>query len=754
MVDITGNVNPTFHVVFREQDGTPLIGGSVYWYKASDHSTLKNVYEDRDLTIDLPNPTPLNAAGIVSDATGAPKPVYLADDENYFVAVYRAGESPPIDIPIQTVDDWNADNAFSTKPQIDEVVTTNFIPNAQFRSLINAKTLYSSDDLNVTNNILIARNNWYLRRDVLTSTNVIEFKEFISGQTDVPFNPKYYLNFSCSVASTEIEKDITVDIGDVQTFSNQEMTFAIWAKSSTISQIEIIADQDFGSGGSSQVQTVVDSFQLTNTWVQYNTTFTVADVSGKTVGTDNKFRIRVRVPLNAICNIDFVMCQQNFGNTVLEFDYQPAIDNDGNASKDAIPQPAESQADAGKSLTIIEDGITNEWRSNPPVGSTIGFAGDTAPDGFLPCDNDSYSGIEKTTYANLYDVIKNKYGFGADGFYPINYNADITIHNTKKDTSVTNIIDGTTGFTFLTVREGSDLGFLTDTRWSSTIATIPQNAVVVTNKVNGAVTASSAQTSGFTVTVHQTGHGSQPEITFITPTAASGLAGKYFFISSTTTDYYVWFKESGTGTDPAIGGRTGIEVAVNTGDTLLQVYAAIFFALGGCEQSKITCNAASTLTPGDNFLIYNSTITFVPWYRVGGAGSEPATAGTKFPIDVDTADTAIQVATKTRDALARVFFQTPKYGGYFMRVFDNGAGVDPDAATRYPTLGFEQSGDNVGTLQNDENKLHSHSTGECLGGSGSIGYTGDIFQGVYETGVSGGAEARPLNVYEMRIIKY
>lgn len=753
MVDIVGNVNPTFHVVFRDAEGNPAISGSVETFKASAHSVHKATYEDRARTTPLSNPIALNAAGIVSrsPSDGTPVPMFLSDDENYYMVVRDS-----LGNTVQTIDDWNADNAFSTHPQIDEIVTTNFIPNAQYRSLVNGKTLYSNDDLNVTNNILIARDGWYLRRDVLTSTNIIEFKEFIVGQIDVPFNPKYYLNFSCSATSTETVKDITVDIGDVETFSNQEMTVAIWAKSSTLSVIEILTDQDFGSGGSSQVLTVVDSFQLTAGFTQFQSTFTTADVSGKTVGTDNRFRMRIRVPLNAICNIDISELQLNIGNTTLEFDYQPSIMNDGNASKDAIPQPAEEKADAGKSLTLTDDGNTNVWRSNPPIGGTIGFAGDIAPDGFLMCDNDSYSGIADTIYANLYNVIGNKYGYGADGFAPINYNDDITLHTTKKDTNVTDIIDGTTGFTFLTVRNGSDLGFLTLTRWDTeqgTLTKLPQNAIRVENKLVGLVTVSSAQTSGFTVANIQSGGPGTKHITYITPTAATGLAGKYFFISSTTTDYYVWFKESGGGADPAIGGRTGIEIAVNTGDTLLNVYNAIFFALGGCEQAKITCNAASTISAGDYFLIYNSTITFVPWYRIGGAGTKPVVSGTKFPIDVDGADTAIQMATKTRNALARIFFQTPKHSGYFIRVWDDGAGVDPDAATRYPTLGFDEEGDNVGTIQNDEFRSHQHAI-DALSGAGGSGFAGGALNPVTDSGSSGGAETRSVNVYEMRIIKY
>lgn len=764
MVDINGNVNPTFHVVFREDDGTPLIGGSVYWRKDTDHGTFKAVYEDRARTIPLPNPTPLNAAGIVSDAGGAPKPVYLADDENYYVEVYRAGESPP-SAPIQTVPNWNADAAFSITPEVDEIVTTNFIPNAQFRSLINGKTIYTNDELNATNNILIARNDWYLRRDVLTSTNRIEFKEFIVGQTEVPFNPKYYLNFSCGVISTETIKDHTVDIGDVESFSNQEMTFAIYARSSTNSIIEILTDQDYGSGGSTQDLTIIDSFQLTSSFAQYKTTFTVADVSGKSIGTDNKFRIRVRVPLNAICDIDFTESQLNVGNTILEFDYQPSIDNDGNASKDAIPQPTSS--DAGKSLTIDSDNIKNIWASNPPIGSVIDYAASTEPNGWLECDHGSYDGYEDQPQHNLWLVIKNKYGYGDDGFAGFDETGQINIFNSKKDTNTTDIIDGTTGFTFETVHNGGDLGFLTQTQYDflGDGTLLGLDTLRVENKSNGFVTAAGAGTSGFTITQVQFGTGLDPEIVDIIPTVGAGLAGKYFEISSTIANYYVWFEVNGSGADPAVGGRTGIKIAIGPSSSVQEMIGYIYWALGGVEHSKIVCNAASTLTASDYFLIYNSTDTIVFWYRISEIGTEPVVTGTKIPIDVLQTDTSTQVATKTNEMGLRSFqFNVPETRGLFIRGWNHGKTNpkgDPDADSRYMTLDFLSKDDNVGTLQIDEFRSHTHAPSQNIPANRTNGAGGstDYWAGIGPAGTttlnnSGGFENRPINIYMMKIIKY
>ena len=280
----------------------------------------------------------------------------------------------------------------------------------------------------------------------------------------------------------------------------------------------------------------------------------------------------------------------------------------------------------------------------------------------------------------------------------------------------------------------------------------------ITNKNNGNVTDIAAGTSGFAVSVLQQGTVSLPEISqCFFSTAVGSLAGKYFLISSTTTDNYVWFTVDGVGADPAVGGRTGIKVALPSGIGQNMAAGIVTLVLYGCEQSSIICNDASTLTAGDNFLIYNSTITFVPWYRIDEAGTEPVTAGTKVPIDILSTDLAAAVSSKSDAVLSLIKFQTPDIRGYFIRSWDHGAGRDPDVATRKPALDFINLDDAVGTTQQDEVGPPSGLTS-----SGAVPATmwvqegpGDL-GGVSETGsvIALGNETRPINVYLMPIIKY
>jgi microcystin-dependent protein len=66
-------------------------------------------------------------------------------------------------------------------------------------------------------------------------------------------------------------------------------------------------------------------------------------------------------------------------------------------------------------------------------------------------------------------------------------------------------------------------------------------------------------------------------------------------------------------------------------------------------------------------------------------------------------------------------FNLPDYRGYVKRDTDDGAGVDPDAASR-TDRGDGTTGDNVGTKQQDELKAHDHTfpSNNSTGGSNTV----------------------------------
>ncbi len=100
-------------------------------------------------------------------------------------------------------------------------------------------------------------------------------------------------------------------------------------------------------------------------------------------------------------------------------------------------------------------------------------------------------------------------------------------------------------------------------------------------------------------------------------------------------------------------------------------------------------------------------------------------------------------------------FNLPDLRGYFLRGFDNGAGNDPDAASR-TDRGDGTTGDNVGTKQADELKSHTHTYGNSadnIGAASGTGVKDAENSNSFTSGATGGNETRPKNVAVMFCIK-
>lgn len=101
-------------------------------------------------------------------------------------------------------------------------------------------------------------------------------------------------------------------------------------------------------------------------------------------------------------------------------------------------------------------------------------------------------------------------------------------------------------------------------------------------------------------------------------------------------------------------------------------------------------------------------------------------------------------------------FNLPDFRGRFLRGWDHGAGNDPDAGGRTVSASGGVTGDNVGSLQDDEFEAHIHqspgnSQGADIGGGG--GNFGFALAADKATTSTGGLETRPKNIFVMWIIK-
>ena len=114
-------------------------------------------------------------------------------------------------------------------------------------------------------------------------------QSFTLGQTDVPFNPKYYQR-AVATAGSDANSYVLFNqrIEDVRTFQGETVTVSFWAKADSAKDIAVEPYQFFGStgtGGSAGVPVTPQTVTLSTTWTKYTKTFSIPSITGKTLGT-------------------------------------------------------------------------------------------------------------------------------------------------------------------------------------------------------------------------------------------------------------------------------------------------------------------------------------------------------------------------------------------------------------------------------------------------------------------------------------
>jgi len=85
-------------------------------------------------------------------------------------------------------------------------------------------------------------------------------------------------------------------IEDVRSFANQTITVSFWVKANSgTPSIAVNAIQNFGSGGSGDVETRSASQAITTSWARYSFTINVPTIAGKTIGASSYLGIAIEV---------------------------------------------------------------------------------------------------------------------------------------------------------------------------------------------------------------------------------------------------------------------------------------------------------------------------------------------------------------------------------------------------------------------------------------------------------------------------
>lgn len=108
---------------------------------------------------------------------------------------------------------------------------------------------------------------------------------FTPGQTDVPGEPEF---FGRVTAAGGTGLSIGQRMEGVRTYAGKRVTVTGYIKGNAVRTCDVALRQQFGSGGSATVATVMGSVNILNgTWTKFSFTAVLPSISGKTIGTGN-----------------------------------------------------------------------------------------------------------------------------------------------------------------------------------------------------------------------------------------------------------------------------------------------------------------------------------------------------------------------------------------------------------------------------------------------------------------------------------
>lgn len=126
----------------------------------------------------------------------------------------------------------------------------------------------------------------------INNTVTVSRQAFTTGSAPVAgYESQYFFRYNRTVVNSGTPDYFGQNIENVRTFAGQTVTLSFWAKGSTAFSIQAYYDQNFGSGGSSTVGSSAGTFNVTTSWQRFTFTTTLASISGKTIGTNDKLQL-------------------------------------------------------------------------------------------------------------------------------------------------------------------------------------------------------------------------------------------------------------------------------------------------------------------------------------------------------------------------------------------------------------------------------------------------------------------------------
>jgi hypothetical protein len=156
---------------------------------------------------------------------------------------------------------------------------------------------------------------------VTGTSPVVSRQTFSPGTAPVSGYESQYFWRAATAADTNYV-EIQQKIEDVRTFAGQTVTLSFWAKATSSVTFTPLLRQNFGSGGSANVDATGTAQVISSaSWTRYSVTVTLPSISGKTVGTSSFLGVIIYSTAGAEASntIDFWGIQLEVGSYATPF---------------------------------------------------------------------------------------------------------------------------------------------------------------------------------------------------------------------------------------------------------------------------------------------------------------------------------------------------------------------------------------------------------------------------------------------------
>lgn len=707
-----------------------------------------------------PNPFPLDSVGRAFE-------VYWEDDTAYYLELQDQ----------QGHRIWSTAYPYLPSAGGGSVVTnnidvTNLFVNGQMRFFPVGN--YAPIPVGTT---LIADGGWEFTKAGTNLADSLTFVRFTPDNTEAEASPTYYLNYvSLGAGVGETQKDFTFRFQDVRTCANENVTASLGLMSALAGTypVEVFATQYFGTGGapSADVVTTIATFTPTMTLQQFTGTVNLPNLIGKTIGTngDDALFITFRMPLNTDANLLMTNFYFKIGQAAAVYPYESYEEVDATLKALALPDansttyfpnPVLSGFTTEQAYDVItlvpkDRLLIQEWLPAVPTGSLSLWPSDIIPDGYVAAAGQVL--IRAGQYNRLFNVPFSSGTFGTAygsvpntvvGTYPWSSNIDqFWLLAPTPGTPLAPWNAGDTGFTIV----NSSVGVSPETVNGGFPAA---NIFEITNQTNGDTVIPVSTNAAVTLNIISVGTPTTPAQWECTMPAVSSIVGGTYITWNTAypaqPDFYIYFVKDGVGTDPGLVGRIGHPCNIESSMTQAELTRVTLYAVARAQSAYFTALPASALSPGMSFSVSTTTATYQIYIQIDGSVTLPVSVtGQLVPLSILSTDTAAQVAQKAAAVFQPLLFKMPDWRGYFPRFTDNGAGRDPDAATR-TNRGDGVTGDNPGTYQGESIQTNAPF---WVNQAGGIALNPEVGASQDFDVANLGNETRPINVYFTAIVKY